>query len=582
MSLALLVSWAGAQTAEPTPEQRAEPVVAAPVEAPPQVIKSASGDFFYQLLLGELNAREGELSTGYALILDAAHKSANPQLYRRAVDIALQARAGDAALQATQAWIQVAPRDQDARRYLLQIFIALNRIAETAEPLKAALDLLDPADRAYAILAVPRGYARVTDKKLAAQVVEQALATYLTNPNTGAAAWTAVARMRLLAGEPSSALMAIQRAQMFEPQMQEAAMLALELMTLKLPQAQAQVKKYLDSSPQALPELRMGYARALIDAQRYPEAGMQLKIVTREKPDFAEAWLVWGALLLSDNQLANAKAVFLRFVELSGNQTRPAQFGRSLTQAYLSLAQIADKQKDFAAAEGWLRKIEDGQEMLQVQARRASILAQQGELAQARELIAQVPERGPKDARMKLVAELELLRERKQYQLAYDVLVKALVQFPLDPDLLYDQAMAAEKLNRLDEMERLLRQVMAVKPDHRHAYNALGYSLTQRNERLPEAKALIEKALEYSPTDPFVQDSLGWVEFRMGNTLQALKILQSAYKDKADAEIAAHLGEVLWSLGEREKALNMWREGVYLNPENETLLETLRRLGVQL
>jgi Flp pilus assembly protein TadD len=210
------------------------------------------------------------------------------------------------------------------------------------------------------------------------------------------------------------------------------------------------------------------------------------------------------------------------------------------------------------------------------------LLARQGKLDEARALIQGLPIRAPEDARMKISAEVQILRDNKQYQAAYDVLVQALADNPKDLDFQYDQAMMAEKLGRLDEMERLLRQAIAIKPDYHHAYNALGYSLADRNVRLPEARRLIVKALEYAPNDPFISDSLAWVEFRSGNHAKALSILQKAYQDKPDAEIAAHLGEVLWTMNQREQAKTIWREGLGLNAENETLLETLKRLRVSL
>jgi predicted Zn-dependent protease len=183
---------------------------------------------------------------------------------------------------------------------------------------------------------------------------------------------------------------------------------------------------------------------------------------------------------------------------------------------------------------------------------------------------------------MKTMAEVSLLRDNKLYKPAYELLAQAAAKDPADPDLLYDQAMMAEKLRDFADMERLLRQVIAKKPDYHHAYNALGFSLAERNVRLPEAKQLIQKALEYSPGDPFITDSLGWVEFRMGNRAEALRILQGAYKERPDPEIAAHLGEVLWTLGEREQAQSIWREGMLQSSDNETLLETLKRLKVKL
>ena len=156
-----------------------------------------------------------------------------------------------------------------------------------------------------------------------------------------------------------------------------------------------------------------------------------------------------------------------------------------------------------------------------------------------------------------------------------------IAQPPVDPDLVYEQAMLAEKMGNIADMERLLRQVIALKPDYQHAYNALGYSLAERGIRLPEAKELIQKALNYAPDDPFITDSLGWVEFRMGNKAEAARILENAYKSRPDADIAAHLGEVLWSLGQRDRAQSVWKEGLLLNAENETLLETLKRLRVK-
>jgi tetratricopeptide (TPR) repeat protein len=154
-------------------------------------------------------------------------------------------------------------------------------------------------------------------------------------------------------------------------------------------------------------------------------------------------------------------------------------------------------------------------------------------------------------------------------------------QQPFDADLVYDQAMLAEKIGNMAEMERLLRQVMANKPDYHHAYNALGYSLAERNVRLTEAKELIQKALTFAPDDPFISDSLAWVEYRMGNKVEALRILDIAYKSRPDADIAAHLGEVLWSLGQRERAQAIWKEGLLLNSDNDTLQETLKRLRVK-
>jgi tetratricopeptide (TPR) repeat protein len=546
---------------------------------PPPVPSALDAEMFYQLLLGELNARGSEPATGYSLMLDAARKSNDPELYQRAVEIAFQSRAGDAALQAARAWKQAFPASREANRFVLQILLALNRVPEAAEPLRAEIELADPKERNAVLGAIPRLFARATDKKQAATVVEQALAGLTSDPAAGAAAWTTIGRMRLAAGDAAGAVDGATRAQAINPRSEAPAILGLELMDPKLPQAEAIVRTYLQGTP--MPELRMGYARALLDAQRIPEAQQQLNIVTAEKPELAEAWLAQGALQAQENQLAAAETSLKKYVEVAKAQRGGEERSRGLAQAYLQLAQIAEKRKDYPAANAWLDQIEDSQDLLSAQNRRASILAGQGKLDEARKLIRAVPERTPTDARMKLTAEVQLLRERKQYKTAYDLMADATARDPRDVDMLYDQAMLAEKLDNLPDMERLLRQVIALKPDYHHAYNALGYSLAERGQRLPEAKQLIEKALEFVPGDPFISDSLGWVEFKMGNRPEALRILETAYKSRPDAEIAAHLGEVLWAMGQRDRAQAVWKEGLLVAPDNETLQETLKRLRVK-
>ncbi|HYW58528.1 MAG TPA: tetratricopeptide repeat protein [Polaromonas sp.] len=572
-----------AQTAQPAPAlpPAAQPEAPAAALAAPRP-SGLDSELFYQLLIGEIKAREGDAPTGFAVILDAARKSNDARLYQRAADIALLSRSGEAALQAARAWRQAQPTSREANRYVLQILVALNRISETAEPLRTELQLAPPAERTAAIVNLPRFYARASDKKMAAGVLEQVLAEQLNTPATGAAAWTALGRMRLAAGDVEGALGAGDRAQALDPLSEGPALLALDLMDPKFPRAEGQIQKYLNSNPTALPETRMGYARALIDAQRYPEASVQLQQVTRAKPSYPDGWLVLGTLQLQDNQLAQAQASLSRYVELAQQAPDQDQASRGLSQAYLALAQLAEKRKDFATAEVWLGKISNSQELIQAQTRRASILAKQGKMAEARQLIRQLPERTPEEARGKLMAEIGLLREQKDYRGAHDLLAQAVAKFPDEPELLYDQAMMAEKIGALADMERLLRLLVQRKPDYHHAYNALGYSLAERNLRLPEAKQLIQKALEYAPEDPFIKDSLGWVEYRLGNKAEAIRIFEAAYKAKPDAEIAAHFGEVMWSVGQRDKAIAVWKEGMLLNPENETLLETLKRFGVRL
>jgi Flp pilus assembly protein TadD len=229
-----------------------------------------------------------------------------------------------------------------------------------------------------------------------------------------------------------------------------------------------------------------------------------------------------------------------------------------------------------------LSKIDDPQRALEVQTRRATLLARQGKLNEARDLVRRVPERSAEEARAKVLAEAQVMRDVKRWREAAEVLAAGNKRFADDVDLLYEQAMIEDKLERYGEMERLLRRVIELKPDHPHAHNALGYSLADRSVRLPEAKVLIQKALSLSPGDPFIVDSLAWVEFRMGNHDEALRLLRQAYAARPDIEIAAHLGEVLWAAGQRDEARRIWQEARGRDATNEVLRETLARLRVGL
>ena len=565
--LGLLFHWSvTAQVNAPAGTGNGEPLASA-----------MDASLFYQLLLGELQVQEGDPGAGYSLLLDAARKTNDPDLFQRAVNIALQSRAGEAALQAARAWLQAYPKSREAKRTTLQILLALNRLSDVGDLLAAELADTPISERPSVIAAIPRGFMRAPDKKQAARVVEQALSDHLQRPETGAAAWVAMGRMRALAGDQVGALEAARRAVAFDSASEDAALLALEVIGPGQPLAEPLVRGVLDKNP--TPALRMGYARSLLESGRPNDAIVQLQRLTIERPDFSPAWLTLGLLQLQQNLLEPAEASLTRYLSLPPDHSLEGP-QRARTEALLGLAQIAEKRKDFAAAERWLNQIENPDDRIVVAARRASILARLGHLEEARALIQAWPAQTPAEARTRLMAEVQLLRENGRANTAYDLLGAAVQRSPQDHELLYDQALMAEKMGNYDAMERLLRRLIALKPDYHHAYNALGYSFAERNIRLAEARALINKALEFAPQDPMIMDSLGWVEFRSGNNAEALKILQAAYKARKDADIAAHLGEVLWAVGQREQAVAVWREGLRLESDSETLTETLKRLKV--
>jgi tetratricopeptide (TPR) repeat protein len=585
--------------ARPQAEGASAPVQNSSLDAP----------LFYQLLIGEIELGNGDAGTAYQVMLDAARRTRDERLFRRTTDIALQAKAGEQALAATRAWRQALPDSLEAHRYEVQLLIALGRTVEAVEPLRSTLSLVPATERAEAIGSLPAFFARTTDRTAAVQVLEQVLKPYAEGqvgadaPGAALSAWVALGRARQAGGDVPGALEAARRAQALAPNAEGPALLGIELMRSE-PAAEQIVQHFLEADPPApaVPRsaVRLVYARALAIAQRYAEAAPQLEAVTRDAPQFIDAWLTLGALRLELKQPTEAEAALRDYLaraepaaaeasaqpdgapgELDDEHGTGSTPGQRLAQAYLLLAQAAEQRKDFKGAEQWLSKV-DSSQALAVQSRRASLLAQQGKLQEARELIRKLPERSPEDARAKLLAEAQLLRDRKQWSAARSVLADASARYKDDTDLLYEQAMMAEKLDRLDEMEQLLRRVIALKPDQSAAYNALGYSLADRKQRLPEARQLIVKAMELTPNDPFLTDSMGWVEYRLGNYEAALKWLRQAYRARPDTEIAAHLGEVLWVTGQRDEARRILAEGRQRDAANDVLKETLARLKVDL
>lgn len=563
-------------SAPPQAEATPKAVAGAPVQS------GLTARLMYELLVGEMSFDLGDPQQGTAYLLDAARRADDETVYQRATDMAIQSRAGPAALEAVRAWRQAFPQSLQATRYELQVLLALGRVSETAKPVKTLLDALPAAEKVSFVAALPALYQRVASKDEALQAVETALADALKDPALAPAAWTTVGRLRLQQGDRTGALVAATLGLDAGPESQWPALLALQLFSgTGENQAEPLIKRYL-AGAQAKPEIQLDYVRALLERGRRADAKTELTSLVARWPQYPDGWLLQGLLAADDRHDNPAEQSLKHYLDLLDKEAEQPGDVRAAgrNQAELTLARIAARRGDDAGAKKWLDRIDSPEQLLAAQVERANLLARQGRLDEARQAIQAVPEREPDDARSKLLAETQLLRENGQAQQALRLLNVALKQSPDDDALLYDAAMAAERLDRTDEMERLLRRVIKLKPDSAQAYNALGYSLADRGVRLPEARTLIEKAVQLAPDDAYIQDSLGWAEFRQGQLGRAQRTLQAAFDKRPDPEIAAHLGEVLWALGERDSALSTWREGLRLDPRNPTLNKTLKRLQV--
>lgn len=574
-ALWLVAMTSGAQTATlPAITTQASDVTAE------QASSVLDAELMYLTLLGEMQIRSGEAGTGYSLILEAARKSGHPDLFRRAVAIALQSRSGEAALAAARSWAHAQKKSPEPLRVMLQVMLSLNQVESSANTLEELLDVTPDAERNDLIDLVGQTYARVSDREAALRVMGQAMRLWQRNSGTASSAWAALARVRIAAGQAAEGKFAAEQALSTEPSTPSAGLLAVELLEASPALEESKVQRFLAQFPsQHL--TRMAYARYLLGANRWEDAEKQLSTLTVNQPSVPEPWLMLGALQLQNARIDEAETSLKRFLTLSSELDSERQ-DRGNAQAYISLSQIAEQRHQLQEAKEWLDKVAGTEDLLRIQVRRASLLAREGKLDEARALIRDTPERQPGDSKTKALAEAQLLKSAGQLGPAFELLSKAAELSPDDTDVLYEKAMLADKLGRFEDMERILRELIKSNPDNPHAYNALGYSMADRSDRLPEARALIVKALALAPGDPFITDSLGWVEFRMGNLTEAERILRQALDTRVDAEIATHLGEVLWSLGRQEEALTLFRQAKNLQPANDTLRETLRRLGISL
>ncbi|HEX2567813.1 MAG TPA: tetratricopeptide repeat protein [Burkholderiales bacterium] len=517
----------------------------------------------YELLVGEIALQRGDGALAAQTYAELAKSTRDPRIVRRAIEIANFARQPDLALEAAKIWLENEPKSPQPLQVIAAILISAKRIDE-AEPYLEKLLAADGVNLENGFMQLNRLLSGNPDKASNLRVVRQLAATH---PEL-AQAHFAVAQAALAAGDDATALAEIRQAQSIRPDWESAVILQAQALQKRSP---AEAAKVLGDFVQKYPasrEARLNYARALVLDKRFPEARKQFEAVLAANPGNTDVVYAVGLLAL---QLKDYPVAEENMKRLLGMNYRDPNGVRYL------LGQIAEEQKHWAQAVEWYRQIGEGEHALPALMRTASVMAKQGKIDDARAFLRRAAAEHPDQEAQITVAEAQLLRDANRVRDAYDMLGQALKKDPEQPDLLYDYALTAEKLQRYDVLENNLRKLMEVKPDHAHAYNALGYSFVERNTRLPEAKKLIQRALELAPEDSFIVDSMGWLLYREGNLKGAADELRRAYNGRPDAEIGAHLGEVLWVMGERDEARRVWQESLKASPDNETLIKTIER-----
>jgi len=517
----------------------------------------------YDLLMGEIALQRGDALLAAKTYLEVARSTRDPRVARRAIEVANFARQPDLALEAAKIWSDAEPTSPQPLQVIAAILISAKRVDE-AEPYLEKLLAADGVNLESGYLQLNRLLSGNPDKASNLRVVRKLAAAH---PEL-AQAHFAIAQAALIAGDDAAALDEIRQAQAIRPEWEVAAIFEAQVLLKSSPaEAAKMLGAFVDKHPDAR-EARLNYARALVLDKRFAEAREQFETVLAANPGNGDVVYAVGLLAFQLKDYAVAESSMKR---LLGMGYRDPDGVRYL------LGQIAEEQKQWPQAIEWYGQIGEGEHALPARMRAASVMAKEGKLDEGRALLQRVASEHPEQAPQIVVAEAQLLREANRVRDAYDVLGQALKKDPDQPDLLYDYALTAEKLQRYDVLEQNLRRLMEVRPDHAHAYNALGYSLVERNTRLPEAKKLIEHALELAPDDYFIVDSMGWLLYREGDLKGAVAQLRRAYGGRPDPEIGAHLGEVLWMLGQRDEARRVWQESLKATPDNETLLKTIER-----
>jgi len=518
----------------------------------------------YDFLLGEIALQRGDTALAAQTYLELAKRTRDPRVARRAVEVANQARMPDLAIEAARTWYQIEPKSAQALQVLAAMLVTGKRVDE-AEPYLEKLLAADGVNVENGFMQLNRLLAGNTDKKANLRVVRKLAAKY---PQLSHAHF-AVAQAAYAAGDDEGALAAVREAQKLRPDWELAAIFEAQVLQKRSPtEAANSLGAFLERNPTSR-EARMNYARALVLDKRFPEARKQFEALLSANPGNTDVVYAVGLLAFQLRDYPVAEQNMKRLLGMGYRDPNGVRY---------VLGQIAEEQKHWPDAIGWYKQIEDGEHVLPARMRTANAIAKQGKLDEARKFLQRVADDNPESRVQLVVAEAQLLREANRNRDAFDLLAQELKSTPEEPELLYDYALTAEKLERFDVLEKNLRKLIEVRPDHAHAYNALGYSFAERNTRLPEARKLIERALELAPDDYFILDSMGWVLYRQGDLKGAAEQLRRAYDGRPDAEIGAHLGEVLWMLGERAEADRIWRESLQAAPDNETLQKTIKRL----
>ncbi len=532
-------------------------------EAPVAADSGLDPDLMYKFLIAEIAGQRGDIEFASDTYLQLARITGDARVARRATEIALYAKRDDVALETARAWYEADPNSAPARRTLADLLIKSGDL-RSAQPLLAEVLATSRDGPQPVLMQLYELCSKHPDKQAVYKLVRDLTAPYSGLPES----YYVLAQSAYADGDSQRALRHAEQAMKLRPNWQQGALLkSLLLRERDRQQALGYMSEFLRAHPDAH-ELRLNYARALVAERQYAQAKQEFRLLLDANSKNASLAFTLGLLSAQIDDPVAADEQFKNALSLGYGDP---------SAVYFQLGQVNEKLERFDEAARWYRAVQDGDQFVAAQARYALLLARDDGVDEAR-IYLQSVEVAEDAQRVQLIqAEAHMLREVRDYEQSYQVLSSALVERPDHPALLYDVALAAEKVDRLDVAESRLLKLIELKPDSAQAYNALGYTLADRTERYDEAREYIVKALALEPDDPFILDSMGWVEYRLGNLEEGIRYLRRAYELQPDPEIAAHLGEVLWIKGVKDEARRIWIDTAEKHPDNETLQQAMRK-----
>ncbi len=579
-----------AQAAGPARDATGPRLIEAPRQPETQVIRlhpgqlpdvNLTGDIFYRVIASEIAAQRGLYGPAATTLINLARDTSDPRLARRALEFQLAGGNLPGALEAARLWARLSPGDIEASSTELALSAANGQTKGLAQALRERIEATP--DKTGGITQAMSVLSRLNDRRLALRILDEALSDKVRKLPV---AHLALADAAQAAGDFTRADSEARAALLADPRSEAAAQRVLEYGAKVDPaRAEEAARAFIARNPNAR-KLRLMLAAQMAERGDYDSAQAELAAMSRSAPEDFDLLFMQAQLAYKAGHLNQARSLLLQYLDVQDQRKQATVAGASdagaaAADAHVLLARIAEDQGRYDEAIAELERVDDPSMRYAAHMRQAALRARQGRIEDALALVDAAGALDDEEQTLGVLTKAQILRDAGQVDKAAALLAKADKDLPDTVEIKYELAMLSERQGKVAQLEKLLRQVIALDPEHAHAYNALGYTLADRNQRLPEALDLITQALELSPNDPFILDSMGWVKFRMGDLPAAAEYLQRAYALRPEPDIAAHLAEVLYAQGKRSQAEDMLRELHKRNPKNGTVLDTMKRLGVQ-